>query len=159
MLTRSKGQYIEGYYYISPEASNLSVASSANSQTLSQDIEVFIDEINYEIASHLKFTSCQRSFCKFRIRCSENVSNYLQNTFHLTKSRFRDASNFIVHHNIITERFVSNRNLIKIQPLSFKMKILDRKPIEHRPGSFLTSPSKFVCIEFLRDKLILPNDQ
>jgi hypothetical protein len=159
MLTRNVGRYTEGFYYISPEASIQSEASSANSQALSQDIEAFIEDINYEIASHLKFTSNQRTSCKFRISINENVSNYLQNTFHLTKSRFRDASNFIEEHNIITERFASDRNLIKIQLSSFRMKLLERKPIEYRPGSFLTSRSKFVCIEFLRDKVILPNNQ
>ena len=101
MLTRNKGFSNKGVYYISPESSIQSDSSiqadttNVHNQALNEGIETFIAEINFEIVKHLIFTNSTRSACQFRLICSENITNYMKNTFQLTKSSFKDASNFL----------------------------------------------------------------
>jgi len=157
MITRQKGIYNPGHYFISPETSDQSCCSQEVQSIINHDQEMkdFLEEVNYEILRMLNYRSKSRPYCSFRLKCKLELAELISNEFNLSKSRYTCALRFINENQLSTERWISNRNVIRMIPNSFRMKILARKPIKYNQNCYAYSKQVFICFEFRREKEII----
>ena len=154
MITRNRGQYHPGFYYISPEKSaEQDQDADEHSEEQKNELQEFLNELNYEIVESLKYKPRQMPHCRLRIKCKHSIGIYLINQYKINKARYRMVDNFIADNQVITQRRISDRNIVQIKQNSFKMKYLLRKTLEYDRNSYVNSNQMFICFEFFRDHL------